>query len=449
MVKIVIFFKVAILLSFCVTSFGLNSKNFEIETKSRAISSLIDILHETHHLRFILIVQKNDSYLGKLADRILQFTRSPITVKFYKKLKRYYVDWENSYLFLIKDESSFIDWDRSMKYQTKVNYVFIHPKHSNETVLERLDNYGIASYKKFYFIDSYEYNSFKLINGVRVKPESCNYEWKTVNSYNTIKKKWSQKEFVQKFDNFYQCSVVVYMNAEKVQYSSYLKFQEVKGKQVPSGIYIDILNLFAAKYNIDFKVDLVGNETSTTQLRIYPSMFRHIRGFLGMITTPPIKYDYFTFMVSRGVQYTPFEKLLLPFDLPTWIMVIITFAIGFLTILILYQCPRNVQQFVFGTYNEFPSLSLTQIFFGIGLIRTPNRNFARYLFMIFSMYCLVIRTAYQGKMFDFLHSNAEKPTPNSRDGLIQQKIPVLLQMFSNLTKDEVAFQIKNVKKTAM
>jgi hypothetical protein len=43
-------------------------------------------------------------------------------------------------------------------------------------------------------------------------------------------------------------------------------------------------------------------------------------------------YEFLTFIISQGEKFTPFEKLILPFDLPTWIMVILTFIIGYLTI---------------------------------------------------------------------------------------------------------------------
>lgn len=36
------------------------------------------------------------------------------------------------------------------------------------------------------------------------------------------------------------------------------------------------------------------------------------------------------------------------------------------------------------------------------MIILPGRNFARYLLTLFILFCLVIRTAYQGKQFEFL-----------------------------------------------
>jgi hypothetical protein len=144
------------------------------------------------------------------------------------------------------------------------------------------------------------------------------------------------------------------------------------------------------------------------------------------------------------------EKLLLPFDLETWIMIIITFAIGFLTILIIYRCNKTIQRFVFGTYVRDPSLYLTSIFFGIGVTRLPGRNFARFLFMVFTLYCLIIRTAYQGKMFDFLNIDVKRPTASSEEDLIQNQIPIFRVSKSTLQRKLIVnliFLLKPFSKT--
>lgn len=77
-------------------------------------------------------------------------------------------------------------------------------------------------------------------------------------------------------------------------------------------------------------------------------------------------------------------------------------------------------------------LNLAQVFFGIGLLQTPGRNFARFLFMMFTILCLVIRTAYQGKMFDFLQYDVKQPIATSIQEVIDRQIPVKF-----LTSDEV------------
>jgi len=137
-----------------------------------------------------------------------------------------------------------------------------------------------------------------------------------------------------------------------------------------------------------------------------------------------ISQDAVGYCVTYGRKYDPFEKMILPFDDVTWYLLIISFLTGFATILILYRCPPTQQKFVFGTQISSPSLNLMQIFFGIALNRIPGRNFARFLLIIFTMFCLVIRTAYQGKMFEFITSDVRKPTANNIQEMFDMKFPI-------------------------
>jgi hypothetical protein len=93
----------------------------------------------------------------------------------------------------------------------------------------------------------------------------------------------------------------------------------------------------------------------------------------------------------------------------TWTMVILTFIIGYLTIFFLYQFPRYVQQFVFGTFNQHPSLHLAQIFFGISLVQTPNRNFD----LIFDPLEKIILEAHQHG-HDQYHVSKFTPSPAAK-----------------------------------
>lgn len=148
----------------------------------------------------------------------------------------------------------------------------------------------------------------------------------------------------------------------------------------------------------------------------------HLNMKAGWHLTPSVLQHDLTFLVVRGRRPTPFEKLIMPFDDATWCLVIASMVIGYSTILVIYQFPRNVQEVLF--HHRHPSLGLSQIFFGIGMINTPQRLFPRFLFIIFTFYCLVIRTAYQGKMFDFLHFHVRKPGYNTVQEVLDSGIDI-------------------------
>lgn len=115
------------------------------------------------------------------------------------------------------------------------------------------------------------------------------------------------------------------------------------------------------------------------------------------------------FLIPPGEPYTPFEKLFLPFDSDTWFWLTVFIMGGIVVICVTKLAPRSVQNFVFGRRVQTPILNLFQTVFGLGQMVLPGRNFARYILTMFILLCLVMRTAYQGKMFEFIQKEMRKP----------------------------------------
>lgn len=101
-------------------------------------------------------------------------------------------------------------------------------------------------------------------------------------------------------------------------------------------------------------------------------------------------------MHSPAEPYTNYEKMLLPFDEETWTYLIILFILTFVIILIINQMPQFVQDTVYGKGVKTPTVNSMMAIFGIGQSKLAENNFGRILFVTFIMFCLVMRTAYQG-----------------------------------------------------
>lgn len=54
------------------------------------------------------------------------------------------------------------------------------------------------------------------------------------------------------------------------------------------------------------------------------------------------------------------------------------------------------------------------------MIFLPGRNFARFLLALYIMFCLVARTAYQGKQFEFLQKEMRPADITTIDELIER-----------------------------
>jgi len=107
--------------------------------------------------------------------------------------------------------------------------------------------------------------------------------------------------------------------------------------------------------------------------------------------------------------YTSFEKVILPFDTETWIGLLITIMSAVATILIINRFSSNIKNLFFGSRVQNPIFNITRGFFGIGQTLLPDGNFARLILTSFLFWCLVIRTAYQGKLFEFTTTAVRKP----------------------------------------
>jgi hypothetical protein len=428
----------SLFLIFFFLNFVTGNKVFNISTRieisSRAIASFVDIMKEKYFLEFNLVLVGNDKNLDILANKIKRRSNAPLTIKFDKKIINS-IDLNN----LIENKSTIL-----IVSDERIEVSF------NDTNLNTID---FEPYKRYYFLLHYLYTfapvsfysskkispddrlfslhhtldgNMSIIGNEMVSENSCVPITRSLNTFSPSEMKWKSTNFIPQYTNFYECPLNVCAIVNEQLDFSFLIVQN----ETLSGFALLLFPVFAEKFNtgkIDFVPKYDNGQYSAINLMQYRILYqgKYEINFDELAETYPIYYMQYAFIATKGISYTPMEKLFLPFDLETWIMILITFAIGFLTIFIIYRCNRFVQRFVFGTFVQDPSLYLTSIFFGIGVTRLPGRNFARYLFMIFTLYCLIIRTAYQGKMFEFLNKDVKRPTAKTEQDLIDWKIPLI------------------------
>lgn len=284
-----------------------------------------------------------------------------------------------------------------------------------------------------------------LFNNIMFSRKSCRAKFEVVNSYSLRGLMWNKKhpsEYVQTFKDFFECPLSISISEMQHPYS--FNFQQSKNRIKLGGIHGIIAEEFSQRHNFKFKIvsEIKESDMYMQGPRILAFEMNELEKTYYQVIFGGFQYQMITqsrfgYCVTFGAKYGALEKMIMPFDDATWYLVISSFAIGFFTILILYSLPQYCQHFVFGTYVRNPSLNLMQIFFGIGLVETPGRNFSRYLFTMFTLFCLIIRTTYQGKMFEFLTSNPRKPTANNFQDLIDMQIPLAKTYDTFFSSDEI------------
>uniref|UniRef100_A0A182W4C0 Ionotropic glutamate receptor L-glutamate and glycine-binding domain-containing protein n=1 Tax=Anopheles minimus TaxID=112268 RepID=A0A182W4C0_9DIPT len=127
------------------------------------------------------------------------------------------------------------------------------------------------------------------------------------------------------------------------------------------------------------------------------------------------------FAVPVGREYTSFEKLFRPFARSTWILVTL-YLLAALLVIYTIQLSRRpyVRDFVYGRGISTPILNLLSILFGGALQQLPVRNFARTLLFLWMYYCLVVRTCYQGSLFEYLQEHKNVSPPQTVNAMVEE-----------------------------
>lgn len=111
---------------------------------------------------------------------------------------------------------------------------------------------------------------------------------------------------------------------------------------------------------------------------------------------------------SRDIS-TPLQKLIAPFKKYIWLLIILMLVFGSIIILFTKALTRTHRHFIIGgRMNRTPVLNMLNIFLG-GVVANPYLKkirsfgtFARTLLMTWIIGCLILRSAYQGALYDFL-----------------------------------------------
>jgi hypothetical protein len=97
------------------------------------------------------------------------------------------------------------------------------------------------------------------------------------------------------------------------------------------------------------------------------------------------------------------------------------FGFAILTISILMTCStKQVYHFVLGRQVRNPYFDLVGTHLGLTQLKLPGRNFARYILMMYVLYCMVMRSIYQGGIFETLKSNDRKAPVASIDEMMDE-----------------------------
>ena len=112
------------------------------------------------------------------------------------------------------------------------------------------------------------------------------------------------------------------------------------------------------------------------------------------------------------------------FDKTTWTSLGITFLAAIASVWAINR--TKLQRLFYDKLTQIPALNIFRIFFGIAQTKLPSKNFGRLIFISFIFWCLVMRTAFQGKSFEFTTSAIRKPAMKSLEDLRENNFTLYL-----------------------
>lgn len=241
-----------------------------------------------------------------------------------------------------------------------------------------------------------------------------------VNEFDDAAMKWkSEIFFPKKFRNLHNCPINVgtFDNPPGIIISN-----SSNGSTVFAGKAFDFLTGLASSLNFSLNVKIYPtdtghffkNKTGTGLLnKAYTGEVEVIVGILSLqesrtaflSASSDLYFDKTILVIPSALPIDSLKKLLLPFEYWIWIGLVIYLFVAFCILTALRFSPQKFNKFVIGQSVKNEYLNIWNILLGVSLTKLPGRNFARFLLMSFTMFCLVIRSSYIGSLFNILKND--------------------------------------------
>lgn len=263
-----------------------------------------------------------------------------------------------------------------------------------------------------------------------------------INKFDISTSNWSKKlTKIEKFLDFHECELVLMLpllgNQVNPHLSGSLMFNQNQTELIPTGIIPQIFTI-ASKYH----KFIPAYQPALIKLSFMSHYDKDSAFLITFNNTKKIPHVYMTTKVLKTVYhvsisnafastniyilitpaevYSQYEKMALPFDLETWIFLLVTFVVTIVTISVVNRLSQSARNTVYGEGIYNPFWNAVSIFFGISQTRLPAANFPRFILVLFIWFCLIFRTCFQSKLFEFMTGDPRHDPPKTYDEVLNQ-----------------------------
>jgi hypothetical protein len=260
-------------------------------------------------------------------------------------------------------------------------------------------------------------DSVRLFTFFPLKKNNCNdTEPTSINEF--FNGTWKTREFFpEKFSNFNRCPVKIGTPEAPLAFS---KITHEDGTVDFVGSDAEIVKILEDSMNFTARInssgelngwgDIAENGTATGVIRqilngdsdlLMGYFLRPIRS-LHMKNSDVYFFIPICVFVPPGAPYTSFENLFRPFSL------------------------MLIQDLIFENDVKNSFYNLLMIIVGGSMEKLPKKNFPRILVMTFILFCLVMRTIYQSRMFEFLQAGDNKKMVSTMKEMVEKEFDFYL-----------------------
>lgn len=239
-------------------------------------------------------------------------------------------------------------------------------------------------------------HSIDLVTSFMFTERACRQnQLETINRFNRTTLAWETRDFFpRKYKNIFKCRLT-FMTNDKVdqKFDMFPTIAKIKNFSITR-----VLMKTPA-----FKFPLQGADLFVYDLRL-----------LAVDNPPYVVSTCYNIVkvlwaLPSGEPFTQFEKMFMMFDDGVWTGIGCTLLVFLITLRVISRLPIEVRNFVLGNGVQTPIMNLIEVFLCGGQYKVPRRNFARFILVLYVLWCLIFRTCYQSKLFEFLQSDIRKP----------------------------------------
>jgi len=464
MLKCTKLFVVAAILCFWLQAFDCEMKisdNRDVEAFARATSEVLDkTVNEFRKVTIVIYAERNKKHFDDVIDGLIKYSKGQIVYEVHMSDSEEHTKSgisEGSLntqavkglcIFLYESLEIFV------KNQTIVtvvngydgNLFIAHVDQATADEIRSVQNFDDTKYEsmlhpKLHFIVNADRSFIDLIAIVKFTPHACHeIQATTINRYSKQVMAWEKRlDRVTNDISFHGCSLS-FLFVESVK-GAIVEKEEENGTLTVKGPLMEIFKEIEKHSNVQINfVNIYKLKPAAKKYGIIPIQFVPLSKQSSNVA--PFYQNEFYFIVPRGEPLSELDILLLAFDAATWYLIISTFTTAFAFIFIIKVLKATtVRNFVFGRNISSPALNILAVFFGISLVALPRRNFARFTLTLFIIWSLIIRTCYNGLLFEYLQSDKHHPAIQTIEELLTKNFTYFaaLNFFDSVERESDLF----------